>query len=81
MLRLLSATRSPYPRKVHIVLREKSIAFAIIEVQWNQDASAPAFNPSGKIPCCCILIERSREHAWQSEETILEIHTLGNCAA
>ena len=51
MLRLISATPSPYARKVRIVLHEKSLTFELItEVPWNRDASAPRFNPLGKIP-------------------------------
>jgi len=51
MLKLLSATPSPYARKVRIALAEKSIAFELMtEVPWNHDASAPKYNPLEKIP-------------------------------
>lgn len=51
MPKLLSATPSPYARKVRIALAEKGIAFELVtEVPWNRDASAPQWNPLGKIP-------------------------------
>jgi glutathione S-transferase len=51
MLRLISATPSPYARKVRIALHEKAIAFELVtEVPWNHDASVPRFNPLGRIP-------------------------------
>jgi glutathione S-transferase len=51
MLRLLSATPSPYARKARIALAEKGVPFELVtEVPWNADASAPRHNPLGKIP-------------------------------
>ncbi|QQS12670.1 MAG: glutathione S-transferase N-terminal domain-containing protein [Rhodospirillales bacterium] len=50
-MRLLSATPSPYARKARIALMEKGLPFELVtEVPWNDDASAPAHNPLGKIP-------------------------------
>jgi glutathione S-transferase len=50
-MKLLSATPSPYARKVRIVLAEKAIPFELItEVPWNHDASARKYNPLEKIP-------------------------------
>ena len=50
-MKLLSATPSPYARKARIALHEKGLAFELVtEVPWNSDASAPRFNPLGKIP-------------------------------
>lgn len=50
-MRLLSATPSPYARKVRIALIEKALPFELVtEVPWNDDASAPAHNPLGKVP-------------------------------
>lgn len=50
-MRLLSATPSPYARKVRIALAEKGLPFELVtEVPWNRDASAPRYNPLGKIP-------------------------------
>lgn len=50
-MRLISATPSPYARKVRIALAEKGIPFELItEVPWNQDTSTPRFNPLEKLP-------------------------------
>lgn len=50
-MKLLSATPSPFARKVRIALAEKSISFELItEVPWNKNATAPQYNPLGKIP-------------------------------
>lgn len=50
-MKLLSATPSPYARKVRIALHEKEIPFELVtEVPWNVGANAPKYNPLGKIP-------------------------------
>ncbi|MDE2007186.1 MAG: glutathione S-transferase N-terminal domain-containing protein, partial [Rhodospirillales bacterium] len=49
--KLISATPSPYARKVRIALAEKSIPFELLtEVPWNDDTSLPQFNPLEKLP-------------------------------
>ena len=51
MLKLISATPSPYARKVRIALAEKNIAFELItEVPWNQGALTEQHNPLAKLP-------------------------------
>ena len=51
MYRLLSATPSPYARKVRIALAEKGIPFELItEVPWDSDTSTPQYNPLEKLP-------------------------------
>lgn len=51
MLRLLSATPSPYVRKVRIALAEKGIPFELrTEVPWNEGAEVARINPLGKVP-------------------------------
>ena len=51
MLKLISATPSPYARKVRIALAEKSIAFELItEVPWDHGALTEQHNPLGKLP-------------------------------
>lgn len=51
MYRLISATPSPYARKVRIQLAEKDIPFELItEVPWNSDTATPRFNPLEKLP-------------------------------
>ena len=50
-MKLISATPSPYARKVRIALAEKRIGFDLVtEVPWNADTSLPRFNPLEKLP-------------------------------
>lgn len=50
-MKLISATPSPYARKVRIALAEKGIPFEILtEVPWNAGATTPDYNPLGKLP-------------------------------
>ena len=50
-MKLISATPSPYARKVRIALAEKSIPFELLtEVPWNDDTSLPRHNPLEKLP-------------------------------
>jgi len=49
--RLLSATPSPYARKVRIALIEKGIDFELAtEVPWNATTETPKWNPLEKLP-------------------------------
>ena len=51
MYNLISATPSPYARKVRIQLAEKGIPFELItEVPWNSDTQTPLYNPLEKLP-------------------------------
>lgn len=51
MLRLISATPSPYARKVRIALAEKAIPFELVtEVPWNSTTETPRYNPLEKLP-------------------------------
>lgn len=51
MYRLISATPSPYARKVRIALIEKGIPFTLqTEIPWHADTATPAFNPLEKLP-------------------------------
>ncbi len=51
MYRLLSATPSPYARKVRVALAEKGIPFELItEVPWDSSTSTPQYNPLEKLP-------------------------------
>lgn len=51
MLRLISATPSPYARKVRIALAEKGIPFELLtEVPWDGTTSTPRYNPLEKLP-------------------------------
>jgi glutathione S-transferase len=51
MLKLISATPSPYARKVRIALVEKGIPFELItEVPWDSTTATPQHNPLEKLP-------------------------------
>jgi glutathione S-transferase len=51
MLQLISATPSPYARKVRITLAEKGIPFELItEVPWDNTTQTPKYNPLEKLP-------------------------------
>lgn len=51
MYRLISATPSPYARKVRIALIEKGIPFELqTEVPWHSDTATPTYNPLEKLP-------------------------------
>jgi glutathione S-transferase len=51
LYRLISATPSPYARKVRIALIEKGIPFVLqTEVPWHADTATPAYNPLEKLP-------------------------------
>jgi len=60
MLRLLSATPSPYARKVRIALAEKSICFELVtEVPWDSTTTTPRYNPLEKLPVLLLPDGRS----------------------
>ena len=51
MFKLISATPSPYARKVRIALAEKGLSFELItEVPWDSTTSTPRHNPLEKLP-------------------------------
>ena len=51
MLTLISATPSPYARKVRIALAEKGIPFNLqTEVPWDSTTKTPEYNPLEKLP-------------------------------
>jgi glutathione S-transferase len=50
-MKLISATPSPYARKVRIALAEKGVPFELqTEVPWNDDTTLPQHNPLEKLP-------------------------------
>lgn len=64
MFRLISATPSPYARKVRIALIEKGIDFELqTEVPWNSTTATPRYNPLEKLP---VLITDSGEAIYES---------------
>ncbi|KXT19016.1 hypothetical protein AC579_8718 [Pseudocercospora musae] len=67
---LISATPSPYARKVRIVLQEKGIPFTLqTEVPWNSDTETPKYNPLEKLP---VLINNKSGNAVYESHFILE---------
>jgi glutathione S-transferase len=51
MFKLISATPSPYARKVRIALAEKGLPFELVtEVPWNSTTMTPKHNPLEKLP-------------------------------
>ena len=51
MYTLISATPSPYARKVRIALIEKGIPFTLqTEVPWHDSTATPGYNPLEKLP-------------------------------
>ena len=51
MLKLISATPSPYARKVRIALAEKAVPFELLtEVPWDNTTATPKYNPLEKLP-------------------------------
>ena len=64
MYTLLSATPSPYARKVRIALIEKAIPFTLkTEVPWDSTTETPKYNPLEKLP---VLITQSGESIYES---------------
>lgn len=50
-MKLISATPSPFARKIRIILHEKAIPFDLqTEVPWNDDTTLPSYNPLEKLP-------------------------------
>src|SRR5947208_17124292 len=50
-MKLISATPSPYARKVRIALAEKGLPFELVtEVPWDSTTSTPKYNPLEKLP-------------------------------
>ena len=64
MLTLISATPSPYARKVRIALLEKGIPFKLqTEVPWHAATATPKYNPLEKLP---VLILEDGEGVYES---------------
>lgn len=67
-MKLISATPSPYARKVRIALAEKSVPFQLLtEVPWNEDTSLPQYNPLEKLP---VLILDDGSTLWDSSHIL-----------
>ena len=65
MLTLISATPSPYARKVRIALAEKKIPFTLqTEVPWDSTTRTPAYNPLEKLPV--LILEDGKTAVYES---------------
>ncbi|EON66309.1 hypothetical protein W97_05702 [Coniosporium apollinis CBS 100218] len=65
MLTLISATPSPYARKVRITLAEKNIPFTLqTEVPWDSTTKTPQYNPLEKLPV--LILENGKEAVYES---------------
>lgn len=68
MFKLISATPSPFARKVRIALAEKNLPFTLLtEVPWNSDTMTPRFNPLEKLP---ILILQDGSSVYESHHIL-----------
>jgi glutathione S-transferase len=64
MYQLISATPSPYARKIRIALAEKGVPFELItEVPWDKTTKTPKYNPLEKLP---ILIRADGDPIYES---------------
>jgi glutathione S-transferase len=64
MLKLLSATPSPFARKVRVALLEKTIPFELLTINpWDVSTDIEAYNPLGKIP---VLILENNDALYES---------------
>ncbi len=71
MMKLISATPSPYARKVRIALAEKAVPFELVaEVPWNSDTTLPRHNPLEKLPV--LVLEDGRQVARDIEALVAE---------
>ncbi len=64
MFKLISASPSPFARKVRVALVEKGLPFELMtEVPWDKSTSTPKFNPLEKLP---ILILEDGSSVYES---------------
>jgi glutathione S-transferase len=67
---LISATPSPYARKVRIALQEKNLPFELkTEVPWDKTTQTPQYNPLEKLP---VLVFNNGKPAVYESSYILE---------
>lgn len=67
---LISATPSPYARKVRIALQEKNLPFELkTEVPWDHTTETPQYNPLEKLP---VLVFNDGRPAIYESHYILE---------
>ena len=64
-MKLITATPSPFARKVRVALFEKNISYEeIIDIPWNLDTKTNGINTLGKIP---ILLLKDQEPMFDSK--------------
>jgi len=64
MFKLISATPSPYARKVRIALIEKGLPFELLtEVPWHSTTATPRHNPLEKLP---VLLLENGDSVYES---------------
>ena len=64
-MKLITATPSPFARKVRVALLEKNISYEeIIDIPWNSNTKTNGINPLGKIP---ILLLKDQETMFDSK--------------
>jgi glutathione S-transferase len=65
MFTLISATPSPYARKVRIALAEKRLPFTLqTEVPWDGTTKTPQYNPLEKLPV--LILEDGKTAVYES---------------
>jgi glutathione S-transferase len=70
---LISATPSPYARKVRIALLEKSLPFTLqTEVPWDHTTATPTHNPLEKLPV--LIINEDNKEPAKGPPAIYESH-------
>lgn len=63
-MKLISATPSPWARKVRILLLEKGLDIEVVnDIPWSPQTTVPQFNPLEKLP---ILVTDSGESIYES---------------
>ncbi len=73
-MKLIGSTKSPYVRKVRIVMAEKKLDYDFVnEDVWSPDTAVPQSNPLGKVPC---LVMEGGEALFDSRVIVEYLDTL-----
>jgi glutathione S-transferase len=73
-MKLIGSTRSPYVRKVRIVMAEKKLDYQfVLEDVWAADTAIMESNPLGKVPC---LVMEGGEALFDSRVIVEYLDTL-----
>lgn len=72
-MKLIGSTRSPYVRKVRIVMAEKKLDYQfVLEDVWSADTAIMESNPLGKVPCLVMEGQDSITGAMFDSRVIVE---------